>query len=340
MFVYAGIDEAGYGPMFGPLMVARSVFAIPKLPSPAEGGSADPPHLWQRLSKAVCRGLTGRKGRIPVNDSKQLKSQAVGIKHLEVGCLSFAAVAGLRPVCVGSWLDAMGETRHHDLNDLPWYAAGDERPWDPLPAANSPGEIAVARGLLTSTAKRIGVEVPDLAACVVFEDRFNQMVAATRSKAATSFTFVAHHLDAIWQRFGEHEPVVVVDRQGGRSAYRELLQQAFPAAAIRVMEETPTRSAYRLAEPANPATGAPARAMRVSFQVDADCDHMPVALASMLAKYTRELLMARFNGYFTARLPEVKPTAGYALDARRFWQQVQPRLNELGVDAARLCRVC
>jgi len=28
MLVYAGIDEAGYGPMFGPFVVARSVFKI------------------------------------------------------------------------------------------------------------------------------------------------------------------------------------------------------------------------------------------------------------------------------------------------------------------------
>ena len=79
--------------------------------------------------------------------------------------------------------------------------------------------------------------------------------------------------------------------------------------------------------------------MQVSFEVDADSGHMPVALASMLAKYTRELLMSRFNAYFARRLPDVKPTAGYATDGQRWLEQVEPRLSELGLSRERLCRL-
>lgn len=339
MFVYAGIDEAGYGPMFGPLMVARSVFVIPKLDGPTAEACPEPPHLWQRLSKAVCRGLTGRKGRIPIADSKQLKSQAVGIKHLELGCLAFAGLAGVRPSDVCDWLDALGETAHHRLEHLPWYAPCEGRPWDRVPACNTDGEIAVARGMLATTAHRIGVGLGDVGAFAVFEDTFNQMVAQTRSKAATSFTFVARHLVHVWDRYGEHEPYVVVDRQGGRTAYREPLQLAFPEARIQVLGESPEVSSYRLeAEPAT--SGGVRRSMRVQFLVEAESGHMPVALASMIAKYTRELLMVRFNAYFTGRIPELKPTAGYALDARRFWDELSPRLGELAIEGDRLCRVC
>ena len=69
MYIYAGIDEAGYGPMFGPLLVGRAVFCVPNLEP-----DAPLPHLWQRLSRVVCRNLSGRKGRIAVNDSKKLTS--------------------------------------------------------------------------------------------------------------------------------------------------------------------------------------------------------------------------------------------------------------------------
>ena len=41
MLVYAGIDEAGYGPAFGPLTVGCCVLGIPKL----EPGDAPPPAL-------------------------------------------------------------------------------------------------------------------------------------------------------------------------------------------------------------------------------------------------------------------------------------------------------
>ncbi len=332
MFIYAGIDEAGYGPMFGPLLVARSVFAIPKLAS-----GSRPPQLWQRLSKAVCRDLSGRKGRIAVADSKKVYTPASGLEHLERGVLAFAALAGHQPGDVGALLDCLQETAHRQLDHLPWYAPCAERPWQVLPGACTSGEIAIARSMLRSTCERIGVQVPDMGAAVVFEDRFNTLVAQTRSKAAASFTFVARHLDAIWQRYGEHGPTVAVDRQSGRSQYRELLATSFPGAMITVLEESPQVSAYALSQPASGAR--PARSMQVSFEVEAESRHMPVALASMISKYVRELLMARFQAYFAHHAPTVKPTAGYASDAKRFWQEIEPVLPTLAIAPEALRRM-
>ncbi len=65
----------------------------------------------------------------------------------------------------------------------------------------------------------------------------------------------------------------------------------------------------------------------VEFAVGADANHMPVALASMTAKYVREALMLRFNAYWRQWLPEVKPTAGYYTDAQRFLADIQPVLS-------------
>ena len=325
MFVYAGIDEAGYGPLLGPLVVSRSVFAIPKLPA-----DSDPPHLWQRLSKAVCRELTKRNGRIAVNDSKKLTTAAAGLRHLELGCLAFAALAGQQPETLDAWLDGLGETCHREVDHLPWYAPCAARPWEPLPHSMTAGELAIARGMLGRTSNRIGVNVPDLGAAIVLEDRFNRMVAATRSKAATSFTFVSQHLRHVWDHFGEHHPLVAIDRQGGRSHYREPLAQAFPEAHMTVLDESPQRSAYHLT--------AGRRAMSLRFETGADGSHMPVALASMISKYTRELLMARFNTYFQSHAPDVRPTAGYAQDGKRFLQQIRPHLPTLGIDEAQLRR--
>ena len=79
--------------------------------------------------------------------------------------------------------------------------------------------------------------------------------------------------------------------------------------------------------------------MTVSFLVEADAVHMPVALASMVSKYTREILMSRFNAWFTRRAPHIKPTAGYAMDANRFWAEVEPLLPQWGVLPAQLRRL-
>ncbi len=328
MLVYAGIDEAGYGPLFGPLLVGRSVIAIdPPTNTPNTPGPADPtPDLWQLLAKAVCRKPKDRLGRIAINDSKKLHTSAAGIRHLELGVLTTAALAGHHPATLNDWLNCLGETGHHKLDDLPWYRPTPDHPWDNLPTTTTAGQLAVARNLLTTATDPTGVRVLDLGASVIFEDRFNRMVAATRSKASACFTFVSAHLRSIWDDHGHHHPTVVVDRQSGRTRYRELLALTFDHAQLTVLEESPQRSAYHIEQ----TTDRP-RTMTISFEVSADDRHMPVALASMVCKYTRELLMARFKTWFTRRAPQIKPTAGYAADAKRFWQQIEPMLPELHI---------
>lgn len=341
MFIYAGIDEAGYGPFFGPMTVGRCVLRVPKLDHDVE-----PPDLWARLNKAVCRRLSGRKGRLVVNDSKKLTTKAAGIKHLEMGCLAFASLMHENPEDVpgdvAAWLDAMGEETHRSLHDMPWYTVAQVGPWAALPVSADAGELAIARAVLRQTCGRIGVEVADLGCAVVFEDRFNRMVDATRSKAAVNFTFVAGHLQHIWREYGEHRPTVVVDRQSGRMRYRDVLAMNFADCEVSVLTETPERSSYRIeGHGPTPGTSAQAtgeisgatsggqRSMTVMFQTSAEEQHMPVALASMVAKYNRELLMQRFKAYFSKQLPDIPPTAGYGSDAKRFWQDVQPHLERL-----------
>lgn len=347
MMVLAGIDEAGYGPLFGPLVVSRTVFAVPRpeVPQSAEH-VPDPlplPDLWQLLDQAVCRTLAEQRktGRLAINDSKKLTTAAAGIRHLEQGVLSFAPLRQAagdhhKPMMLDNWLDDLGETTHHQLAHLPWYAPGPEHPWQALPATLTRDELTIAAGMLRRAASKAGVRLLDKGAAVVLEDRFNQMVAVTRSKASVSFTFVAGHLQHIWQQYGEHHPHVAVDRQSGRQHYRELLAMNFPQAQLQVIEQTPACSTYRLTQAAS---HSPSRSMVVRFMVDAEQHHLPVALASMICKYTRELLMARFNAWFTQRLPNIAPTAGYGSDGKRFWQQVQPHLKQLNISGEQLKRM-
>ena len=97
-----------------------------------------------------------------------------------------------------------------------------------------------------------------------------------------------------------------------------------------MLAETPKFSRYRLDIDGSLCT--------VTFASKSDEQHMPVALASMIAKYTRELIMVRFNSYFIEQIPQLKPTAGYVKDGRRFLREIEPLLVKKGINRELLVR--
>jgi len=327
--IYAGIDESGYGPLLGPLVIARSVFRIDSM----EAG-APPPCLWSMLPQLLSRRVRAGGGepgtRIPVNDSKLLYSPARGLRHLERGVLSLLPIAGPLPTRAAELLEYLAVDPESCTTTLPWY--GDAPGGTALPVQAAAGELPGLREAFSREAGRVGMRVEELRSSVVFEDRFNQMVGQTRSKARCAWHFVAGHLAAIWERFGEQEPYVVVDRQGGRKGYGPLLAGMFSRTRIEILEETPAISRYRL-------TG-PARRMHLEVRVEAETRHLPVAFASMAAKYLRELLMMRYQDYWRRIAPEIRPTAGYFSDGSRFLQEIEPHLSRLGFPRELLVRCC
>ena len=60
--------------------------------------------------------------------------------------------------------------------------------------------------------------------------------------------------------------------------------------------------------------------------------HLPVALASMVAKYVREVSMELFNQYWLEHIPDLKPTKGYPLDASRFRKEIAETAIKLGLE--------
>ena len=67
-------------------------------------------------------------------------------------------------------------------------------------------------------------------------------------------------------------------------------------------------------------------------------EFLQVALASMTSKYLRELAMLAFNQYWCDRVPNLRPTAGYPQDARRFKAQIRSAQTSLGIDDRSLWR--
>jgi ribonuclease HII len=66
--------------------------------------------------------------------------------------------------------------------------------------------------------------------------------------------------------------------------------------------------------------------------------YLPVALASMISKYLRELAMQAFNQFWIRHLPELRPTAGYPGDSQRFKRDIASVQASLGIDDRMLWR--
>lgn len=287
----------------------------------SEGDPA--PDLWKRLAPAVARA-GGKPRRAPgpgallVDDSKKLKlpndARRHPLTHLERGVLSFLlcdAGQGDRtlPANDAALLRALGI----GLPAEEWYRADAAA----CPVACSEGEIRISANVLGAALDAAALSLCALQCDAVFERDFNELVEASGTKAATTQSALQRHLWQAWEQWGAADDGsslrVVCDRQGGRTQYGAMLAGAFPDARVTTIEEQPARSRYEVR-----ADGPPARRMVVQFMPEAESRHMPVALASMTAKLAREMLMARFNRYWQARMPELKPTAGYRQDGWRW----------------------
>jgi rRNA pseudouridine-1189 N-methylase Emg1 (Nep1/Mra1 family) len=59
----------------------------------------------------------------------------------------------------------------------------------------------------------------------------------------------------------------------------------------------------------------------------------------MFSKYIRELLMKRFNHFWKSQVPNIKPTAGYPEDAKRFITEINNVLTKLKINKNEIWRI-
>lgn len=316
MTVVCGIDEAGYGPSLGPLVVAGAAFRL-------EPGAREAAlHRLLQLGEAA--------GGLRIDDSKRLWTGPRSLALLETSVLGHVALArGLLPLRVETLLEGAVDFAAAELAELPWYAG--RLPSTRLPRRADPAELLARAGRQAELLADRGLACAGLAVAPVPEPRFNHVTQVHGSKAWPLFLAAARLMEAFLARFPHDELVIHVDRQGGRQRYGELLQGFFPLAPLTVLRERPAESAYRLAPPGRPP-------VVVQVRVKGDSSRAPVALASLLAKYVRELFMESLNAWFSERRPGLQPTAGYPQDARRFLDDVAGLLADPAL-RARLVRV-
>jgi ribonuclease HII len=313
-----GIDEAGYGPNLGPLVMTSVACRVPERLAKAD--------LWHVLGDAVRRPGERDDGRFLVADSKLVYSPARGLLGLETGVRAalapwFAGEATSLATC----LDRCCSAAHLELADEPWYSGATALP---LVANCHDCSAAAERFISVSREQRVAWGL--VRVVVVCPTRFNRLLDQWDSKGAVLGHALAELMVANRAADGQEPLCFTIDKHGGRNNYAAILHNALPDSMIVAHEEGMARSVYS-------ALGLE-RDVRLTFQPRADAEHFCVALASMVSKYLRELLMLEFNRFWQEHVPGLEPTAGYPTDAGRFLDAIRPTVQRLGIAEADVWR--
>ncbi len=365
MGILIGTDEAGYGPNFGPLVVAATAWDVPDFGPPlplgegrGEGalsttiesspipssplrscGSAsvqsatrnpkseidDQPDLYR-----LFRGVVVKKPsthRIAIADSKALYTPGHGLRQLERGLHAVLRTIGQSLSCWNSIIeyceaDADG---HHKATCWPIGFNC------PLPIDATADELVRLSARFAKACEAAGVRPLVIRARLVFPAQFNDLVDHYGSKgAALSHVTVGllrevmNCIPALAPRSTPLAPTFAVcDKHGGRNFYTALLQHHFSEHWIEPIHESRAESRYEW--------GPPESRMRVAFRMNGE-RFFPTALASMTAKYLRELAMRAFNEFWGTQVPDLRPTAGYPKDSHRFRNDIRAAQRKLGID--------
>ena len=349
MGIVIGMDEAGYGPNLGPLVITATVWRVPGNPRQTD--------FWKSLEDVVRQTATREADRIHVADSKVVYSPSRGLQPLE---RSIQTIFGLTPQNTSSFRNLCDWLMTSEFARLPSgefpellqrppakplrntqpgtkatssaLAASflDVEPWFqqsdlPLPLSNEQNEIERLTNRLKSACDDADIQLVQITSDVVLTERFNSVSDFYKSKGAALSRFTLGLLRSIWDPDSEEPTLIIGDKHGGRSRYDELIDEQLDGQMIFRFQEGRQKSSYRVGT------------SDINFQTKAE-EHFPVAVASMVCKYVRELSMEIFNEFWKQHLPNIKPTKGYPVDAKRFRKEIAIHQDQLGIPDSTLWR--
>jgi len=310
---FAGIDEAGYGPMLGPLVVSACAFELER---PIHGAD-----YWKHLARSVHPRLRGAGDRVVVADSKKLYSRKRGIRTIEETVWSFIQAANLNKIETLADYTANLSCGGVVSDDCRWHDYALK-----LPRVAFPNMARKKADALAEDMAQAGMAFRGAWSVPVHPAEFNRLIEKLDNKSLAEWEAVAGVLKFLINRFGKGGVQITVDRLGGRMRYGAQLYKLFKGDGVKlnIISQEKECSEYELRFPDG--------AARITFEEKADRKYFPVALASCFSKYLREVFMESLNRYFTGHDAALKPTEGYVTDARRWLGESEELRRRLRVD--------
>lgn len=302
-----GTDEAGYGPNLGPLVIGLSAWE-----TPAEITEATLSTVLE--SWIISEIPAAQDNRLPIADSKTLYQTARGLGALETAVLAVGRSLGWQPT---SWRESARLFSGEDPT----------QPWDTacpiaVPTCAPAARIDSWEEQFQTATEATKIRLRSWRAKLVQPLEFNRGVQKLGSKGTllseTTLRLVAECLEA---NSGSEPVFVTCDKHGGRDRYAAVLTHLFPDYRLEIRKESRPESCYRMSGE---------REVFIAFRSQGE-RNLPTALASMAAKYLRELAMEAFNTFWLREVPGTPPTAGYPADAKRFWEAIRSKQRELRI---------
>lgn len=293
-----GVDENGLGPRLGPLVATSVTLQMPRY---ARSVLCD---------RGLALGLTDSKetggfGRMGFTESVALALVKRG-----------AGLAG----SVDGFLEQVSPRTRSRLR----ARCPDERTagqcWAvdlPLPAFG--GDVSYGEQLLDQLVGRSSLRIVDVQSRIACAGLLNAKLASGKNKLAVDLELFEDLICAVHERHGA--PLLAICGMiGGIRDYASRLARFEPH---RIGELSRRRGQRRYTVDG---------VGEVRFEVDADARHLPVALASIVGKYVREICMRRIGEFYRQESPELKLASGYHDPVTtRFIDATESSRRQLGI---------
>jgi len=274
--IVVGVDENGLGPLLGPLVTTAVSFEFARYSPERHAGVGRELGIDDSKSTAGFGQMAVAEG-LALALVETLHGAAADDVDTLFDCLLLDKPSALRTPCPDS-----------------------SRPqcWSiPLTLPCFGGDLAAGRTMLRGLVKR-GVRPMHVRSALSCTGDLNRRLRKGQSRVEVDLELMERLvLDARTHASGEVR--AICGMVGGIRNYTARMRH-FPLSGVTAARATGGTLAYDVAGVGH-----------VRFEIDADARHLPVALASMVGKYVRELWMERQNRFYRAADSSLEDVSGY-----------------------------